>query len=192
MLRIALLILTLSIFAAGAPVDAAPADTNSAATNAAAAAAVPSAKKLGCDAPGDYVATSSAEAQATAGAGSTVATAAGPKVVFKLNKAEDAPTILRFVTNYLAVEPTAKVAVVGYGPGIDFMLEGARDANGRPYAEQMAALAMRGVAFKVCNNTLKARNATPDVVAREATVVPGAVNEILRLQTREGYAYFQN
>jgi len=118
--------------------------------------------------------------------------ATGPKVVFQLNSAEDAPTILRFVTNYLAVEPTAQVDVVGYAGGVDFMLQGAKDTNGKPYAEQMAALAARGVAFKVCNNTLKARNLTAAAVSPPAVVVPGAVNEIIRLQTKEGYAYFRH
>jgi len=118
--------------------------------------------------------------------------AAGPRVVFQLNSADDAASILRFVTNYLAVEPNAQVAVVGYAGGIDFMLNGATDANGKPYAAQMAALAARGVAFKVCNNTLKARNLTADAVSPPAVVVPGAVNEIIRLQTKEGYAYFRH
>ena len=118
--------------------------------------------------------------------------ASSPKVVFQINVAEDAPTILRFVTNYLIAEPTAKVAVVGYGSGIDFMLKDAKDPKGAPYEPQLAALTARGVAFKVCNNTLKARNATADVVSKEAVVVPGAVNEILRLETREGYAYFHH
>jgi uncharacterized protein len=115
-----------------------------------------------------------------------------PKVVFQINVAEDAPTILRFVTNYLIAEPTARVAVVSYGPGIDFMLKDAKDPKGAPYEPQLAVLKSKGVEFKVCNNTLKARNVTADVVSKEATVVPGAVNEILRLQTREGYAYFQH
>jgi intracellular sulfur oxidation DsrE/DsrF family protein len=84
------------------------------------------------------------------------------------------------------------VAVVGYAGGIDFMLKDALDANGKPYADQLAALTAGGVAFKVCNNTLKARNLTAVAVSPHATVVPGAVNEIIRLQTREGYAYFQN
>jgi hypothetical protein len=39
--------------------------------------------------------------------------AAARKVPFKRNTAEDALTILRFVTNYLAVEPTAQMAAVG-------------------------------------------------------------------------------
>ncbi len=122
----------------------------------------------------------------------TVSPPAAPKVVFQINVAEDAPTILRFVTNYLIAEPTAKVAVVGYGPGIDFMLKDAKDPKGASYEPQLAALTTKGVEFKVCNNTLKARNVTADVVSRDAVVVPGAVNEILRLQTREGYAYFQH
>lgn len=121
-----------------------------------------------------------------------IAAADGPRVVFQINDGANASTILRFVTNYLVAEPTAKVAVVGYASGIDFMLADARDAYGNAYGIQLRALAERGVAFKVCNNTLKSRNLTADSVGSAATVVPSAVNEIIRLQTREGYAYFQH
>jgi hypothetical protein len=120
------------------------------------------------------------------------ADAAKPKVVFQINKAEDAPLILRFVSNYLKVEPEAQVAVVGYASGIDFMLKNATDSDGKLYAIQVNRLLDRGVAFKVCNNTLSARNATPDVVLAGASIVPSAVNEIVRLQTQEGYSYFRN
>lgn len=119
-------------------------------------------------------------------------TAVHPKVVFQINQAADASTILRFVTNYLIAEPTAEVAVVGYAGGVDFMLKGANDTTGKPYAEQLQALAVKGVHFKVCNNTLKSRSLTADAVVPQATVVPGAVNEIIRLQTKEGYAYFRH
>ena len=115
-----------------------------------------------------------------------------PKVVFQINDAANASTILRFVTNYLVAEPSARVTVVGYASGIDFMLAGAKDARGDPWAIKVEALAAQGVAFKVCNNTLKSRNLDAAVVAKEATVVPSAVNEIIRLQTREDYAYFQH
>lgn len=120
------------------------------------------------------------------------ATDTAPKVVFQINDAANASTILRFVTNYLVSEPTARITVVGYSSGIDFMLADAKDARGDPWAIKLEALAAQGVAFKVCNNTLKSRNLGADVVAKEATVVPSAVNEIIRLQTREGYAYFQH
>ncbi len=146
-------------------------------------------EKLGCAQPDPQAAVA---APVPVSAVNEAAAATGPRVVFQLNKAEEAPTILRFVTNYLAVEPTAQVAVVGYAGGIDFLLKGATDANGKAYEEQLAALAARGVAFKVCNNTLKARSLAADAVSPSATVVPGAVNEIIRLQTREGYAHFQN
>lgn len=115
-----------------------------------------------------------------------------PRVVFQINDAANASTILRFVTNYLVSEPGAKVTVVGYASGIDFMLADAKDARGDPWAIKLEALAGQGVDFKVCNNTLKSRNLGAEVVAKEATVVPSAVNEIIRLQTREGYAYFQH
>jgi len=141
-------------------------------------------EKLGCAAP---------DAQpAAAASADTAATTDAPRVLFKITTAGDAPTILRFVTNYLAAEPTARVAVVGYGGGVDFMLKDAVDANGKLYEEQLAALAAKGVSFKVCNNTLKARSLTADAVSPSAAVVPGAVNEIIRLQTKEHYAYFQH
>jgi intracellular sulfur oxidation DsrE/DsrF family protein len=115
-----------------------------------------------------------------------------PRVVFQVNRAEDAPLILRFVTNYLKSEPEAEVTVVGYASGIDFMLKNAVDGDGKPYATQVNRLLDLGVAFKVCNNTLKARNAAPDVVLANVGVVPSAVNEIVRLQTQEGYSYFRH
>ena len=115
-----------------------------------------------------------------------------PRVVFQVNRAEDAPLILRFVTNYLKAEPDAEVTIVGYASGIDFMLKNAQDAEGKPYAVQVNRLLDLGVNFKVCNNTLKARNATPDIVLANVGVVPSAVNEIVRLQTQEGYSYFRH
>jgi len=183
MLRFVTMILAFAVAVAAVPAVAASAETGA-----------PAAAKVGCASP-DAAATANAAAQPAGyvhGQGCASDVAAVPKVVFKLNTAEDAPTILRFVTNYLAVEPNARVAVVGYAGGIDFMLEGARDANGKLYADQIAPLTDRGVAFKVCNNTLKARNLTASAVSPLASVVPGAVNEIIRLQTKEGYAYFQN
>jgi uncharacterized protein len=124
--------------------------------------------------------------------GNLLALTAVPKVVFQINQAADAPTILRFVANYLIAEPAAEVVVVGYGGGVDFMLKGAKDAEGKLYANQLQALTSKGVHFKACNNTLKARKLAADDVAPQVTVVPGAVNEIIRLQTREGYAYFRH
>ena len=124
--------------------------------------------------------------------GNLLAATVPPKVVFQINQAADAATILGFVANYLNFEPGAEVAVVGYAGGVDFMLKGAKDAGGKPFSNRLQALADKGVRFKVCGNTLKSRKLTADAVAPQATVVPGAVNEIIRLQTREGYTYFRH
>jgi intracellular sulfur oxidation DsrE/DsrF family protein len=149
---------------------------------------------LGPAQAGEFTCASGAatDAAGTTTAAPCTAVAAAPKVVFQINDGANAPTILRFVTNYLKAEPSAKVAVVGYGSGIDFMLKNAKDPEGAAYTPQLQALAAQGVAFKVCNNTLRARNLGVDAVASEASVVPGAVNEIIRLETREGYAYFNH
>jgi intracellular sulfur oxidation DsrE/DsrF family protein len=152
--------------------SAAHAQTAPSTTIASAAPAAAEAKKLDCT--------------------SKAAQSPKPRVVFQVNRAEDAPLILRFVTNYLKSEPEAEVTVVGYSSGIDFMLKNAVDADGKSYATQVNRLLDMGVAFKVCNNTLKARNATPDVVLANVGVVPSAVNEIVRLQTQEGYSYFRH
>ena len=133
-----------------------------------------------------------APAVSPGGAAGVLSVAARPKVVFQINQAADAPAILGFVANYLRAEPTAGVAVVGYAGGVDFMLKGAKDAAGKPYADQLRILAGQGVQFKACNNTLKSRKLSADAVVPQAAVVPSAVNEIIRLQTREGYAYFRH
>ena len=87
--------------------------------------------------------------------------------------------------------PNAEVTVVAYNTGGEFMLKEARDANGKPYSEQINRLADRGVIFKACNNWLKSRNLKPEAVVSPVVVVPSAVIEILRLQHEEGFAYFR-
>jgi intracellular sulfur oxidation DsrE/DsrF family protein len=138
------------------------------------------------------VATSAAQEQKKLDCTSKSAQSEKPKVVFQVNRAEDAPLILRFVTNYLKSEPEAEVTVVGYASGIDFMLKNANDAEGKAYAVQVNRLLDLGVTFKVCNNTLKARNAGAEAVLANVGIVPSAVNEIVRLQTQEGYSYFRH
>lgn len=113
------------------------------------------------------------------------------KVVYHINDSANAKALLGNVKNHLAAAPGTKIAVVGHGKGIDFMLKDAQDSNGNPYAVSMETLAAEGVDFKVCNNTLKSRNLTADAVAYPAKVVPSGVAEIGRLQAKEGYVYLK-
>lgn len=116
----------------------------------------------------------------------------GVKVVYHLNEGiQQASRAIGNIRNHLAADPTAKIVVVTHGPGIDFLLEGAKNMQEQPFAGPIGELASRGVEFRVCNNTLKSRNIDPSKVAMEAKVVPSGVAEVARLQAREGYAYLR-
>jgi len=114
------------------------------------------------------------------------------KVVYHVNEGVDkAVPALRNVGNHLSAEPTAKIIVVTHGPGIDFLLEGAKDKNGNPFDATVDALQAKGVEFRVCNNTLVSRNIDPKKVIHQASIVPSGVAEIGRLQAQEGYVYLK-
>ena len=93
------------------------------------------------------------------------------------------------IRNHLDADPTVEIVVVAHGAGIDFLLDGAVDAKGQPYAGAIGELANRGVKFQVCNNTLVTRGIPKDKIVLEASVVPSGVAEVARLQAKEGYAY---
>ena len=117
--------------------------------------------------------------------------AGGDKVVYHVNLGnEQATDALRNISNHLAVDPTAKIVVVTHSAGVDFLLEGAEDKNGNPYSGPVAALAAKGVEFRVCKITLERRKIDPKKVIPEAKLVPSGVVEVTKLQ-QEGYAYLK-
>ncbi len=114
------------------------------------------------------------------------------KVVYHLSEGvQQASRAIGNIRNHLNADPSAKIVVVTHGPGIDFLLDGAEDAQGRPFAGSVGELANRGVQFRVCNNTLTGRRIPPDQVVMEASVVQSGVAEVSRLQARERYAYLR-
>ncbi len=118
--------------------------------------------------------------------------AATSKVVYHVNEGIDkAVPALRNIRNHLDAEPKAKIIVVTHGPGIDFLLEGAKDRNGNPFEVTVDTLQAQGVEFRVCNNTLVTRNIDPKKVISQAKIVPSGVAEIGRLQAMEGYVYLK-
>lgn len=113
------------------------------------------------------------------------------KVVYHVNLGnEQATDALRNISNHLAIDPTAKIVVVTHSAGVDFLLEGAEDKNGNPYSGPVAALAAKGVEFRVCKITLERRKIDPKKVIPEAKLVPSGVVEVTKLQ-QEGYAYLK-
>ncbi len=112
------------------------------------------------------------------------------KVVYHFTQGlEEATRGLQNVRNHLRADPTVKIVVVANGAGIDFLLDGAKDAHGNPYDAIVQDLVSQGVEFRVCHNTLETRKIDRSKVLPEAKIVPSGVAEVARLQSREGYAY---
>jgi intracellular sulfur oxidation DsrE/DsrF family protein len=80
--------------------------------------------------------------------------------------------------------------VVTHAQGIDFLMEGAKDRNGSPYAATVAALVNRGVRFEVCEITLKNRDLKREQFIQEAEFTPSGVVRLTKLQL-QGHAYIK-
>jgi intracellular sulfur oxidation DsrE/DsrF family protein len=114
------------------------------------------------------------------------------KVVYHVNEGlAQASNGLRNINNHLEVNPDAKIVVVTHALGVDFLMKGAKDANGNKYEDLVERLKQRGVQFDVCDITLRNRKLTRDQFIEYATFVPSGVAEVTRLQQREGYAYLR-
>ncbi len=97
---------------------------------------------------------------------------------------------LRNLRNHLDVDPAAKITVVTHAEGVDMLLEGAKAANGTEYAPLISALRNRGVAFEICEITLKNRELKREQFIQEATFTPSGVVRIAKLQA-QGSAYIK-
>ena len=129
-----------------------------------------------------------------AGAADPVHDPVGPdKVVYHLNAGlEQASDGLRNIRNHLEVNPKAQIVVVTHSRGVDFLMKGAKDKNGNPYETIVETLKSSGnVRFDVCQITLRQRGLKKEQFIDDAEFVPSGVNEIARLQAREGYAYIR-
>ena len=97
---------------------------------------------------------------------------------------------LRNIRNHLDTDPSARITVVTHANGVDFLMEGAKDANGGAFAGPVAALAARGVTFEICEITLKNRNLKKEQFMQEANFTPSGVVRIAKLQLA-GQAYIK-
>lgn len=114
------------------------------------------------------------------------------KVVYHINTDVDTIVpVLNNIRNHLNADATAKIVVVTHGPGINFLVQDAKDSKGREFSGTVSELAGRGVEFRVCNNTLVANKINPDRLLMETKIVPSGVAEVARLQFQEGYAYLK-
>jgi intracellular sulfur oxidation DsrE/DsrF family protein len=114
------------------------------------------------------------------------------KVVYHMaDGIEQASRGLANIRNELRQDPNTHITVVALGDGIQFLLKGTKERNGKLFEPAVAALAEQGVEFRICNNTLTAHNVPLTDVLPQAKVVPAGVVEVVRLQAKEGYVYFR-
>lgn len=122
----------------------------------------------------------------------SLASAQDIKTVYHVNTGVDSAAVaLNNIQNHLNADPKAKIVVVTHGPGIDFLLEGAKDSRGREFSSSVSGLAGKGVEFRVCNNTLVSRNIDPGKLLLETKIVPSGVAEVAKLQAKEGFVYLK-
>ena len=113
------------------------------------------------------------------------------KVAYHVNdSASQALGTLRNIRNHLDTDPTAQITLVAHAQGIDFLMDGAKDANNVQYDALVSALASRGVKFEVCEITLKNRNLKKDQFIQEASFTPSGVVRLTKLQI-QGFAYLK-
>jgi uncharacterized protein len=114
------------------------------------------------------------------------------KTVYHVNTdVNTVPAILNNIRNHLNADPKAKIVVVTHGSGINFLLQDAKDSQGREFSGGVSELAGQGVEFRVCNNTLTTRNINPNRLLMETSIVPSGVSEVARLQALEGFVYLK-
>lgn len=78
-----------------------------------------------------------------------------------------------------------KIEIVAFGPGLSMMTAKSKDA------ERVSSLAMQGIRFSACHNTmLKIKKKTGHMpkLAKGVKVVPGGVIRIIELEEK-GYSY---
>src|SRR5687768_14054489 len=85
---------------------------------------------------------------------------------------------LRNIRNHLEVDPKAKIIVVAHAQGVDFLMNGAQDANKNPYNVIVEDLKSQGVTFEICQITLRNRKLEQKQFIPEVTYTPSGVQRI--------------
>ena len=113
------------------------------------------------------------------------------KVVYHFDGGlEQATKGLRNINNHLEVDPKARIIAVTHANGVDFLMEGAKDALG-PFDARVQELMGKGVKFQVCEITLRNRKLKRDQFILGVEFVPSGVVQVTHLQQKEGYAYLK-
>ncbi len=77
------------------------------------------------------------------------------KLVFHVDEMANARWSLMLARSYLDDSPKAKIVFVVYGPGIDFLMDDAKDRRGNPFDPAVLNLIDKGVEFRAYANALQ-------------------------------------
>lgn len=113
------------------------------------------------------------------------------RVVYHIDESSRATSAMRSIRNHRIADPKVEIVVVALGNGVRFMVNGAEDHNGNPYEPMIDDLSFAGVQFRACSNTLVSLKLKPADIHPDIEIVPSGVEEIGRLQFRDGYAYIK-
>ncbi len=108
------------------------------------------------------------------------------RVVFQLSNNDTfiQKSLLRQLNNLVEAMDGVLVEVVTHGYGIDLLV------GGSPFKENIEDLNRKGVAFLVCENTLKGEKLDASEFTGIAKPIPAGVAHIVRRQT-EGWSYIK-
>lgn len=110
------------------------------------------------------------------------------KVVFQFTNANDTnqqKAFTRQLQNLIEHWPKAKIEVVCYNNGIDYLL-----AAKSKHILAITELKKKGVEFVACQNTMTQRNIKPEELIAAAGIVPAGIAELIEKQEK-GWAYIK-
>lgn len=107
-------------------------------------------------------------------------------VVYHIDDAANGRFALHLAKDHLSINPDMQIAA-----GVDFLLKGAEDRNGRPYEPDVQSLLEKGVHFSVCSATLGFRDIEKGQVLDGVKLVPSGTYEIIRWQLEEDFVYLK-
>lgn len=93
--------------------------------------------------------------------------------------------LMRQLNTLTAFWPTASIEVVIHSFGIDLMRK-----DRSKVGSEIQALQAKGVAFAVCQNTMKAQKLTPEQLLPQAIFVPNGLAELV-IKQEEGWSYIK-
>ena len=111
------------------------------------------------------------------------------KIVFQVSSGDEATQHL-VLNNAVNIQKhygpeNVDVVVVAYGPGLSILTKKSKEAV------RVKSLAIQGITFDACNNTMKAiekKTGKKPVLTEGVKIVPAGVARIVELQEK-GYAY---